>query len=256
MDMSQSVYGRPRGTTRARPATAMSSHALEFDGGQGQQPTGMQFSSWLQNDARKPRQKKMRSTIPTSSLESLAANVRQQQHRDISGLSRQMGELSLKEKVNTSGGGQVATEQERMSILRPCSSTGAAGKTVQGQREQAARPQFRTAASPSLKTPCRARDIEAEMGRFEAVVKSVCKTPSSPPKFFSPKKQPFLTKDSNVTTFTGWDVDERLHEVESQFRVMKEAMNVSLTDRKTLEDAVDLAKTRGVYRVSVSRGGR
>ncbi|KAK0720333.1 putative KAR3 protein [Lasiosphaeris hirsuta] len=42
----------------------------------------------------------------------------------------------------------------------------------------------------------------------------------------------------------GWDVDERLHEVESQFKVMKEAMNVSLTDRKTLEDAVDLAKTR------------
>lgn len=42
----------------------------------------------------------------------------------------------------------------------------------------------------------------------------------------------------------GWDVDERLHEVESQFKAMKEAMNVSLTDRKTLEDAVDIAKTR------------
>ncbi|KAK3685390.1 P-loop containing nucleoside triphosphate hydrolase protein [Podospora appendiculata] len=42
----------------------------------------------------------------------------------------------------------------------------------------------------------------------------------------------------------GWDVDERLHEVESQFKVMKEAMSLSLTDRKTLEDAVDLAKTR------------
>lgn len=41
-----------------------------------------------------------------------------------------------------------------------------------------------------------------------------------------------------------WDMDERLNNVESQFRVMKEAMDVSLTDRKTLEDAVDVAKTR------------
>ncbi|KAK1835925.1 P-loop containing nucleoside triphosphate hydrolase protein [Podospora conica] len=42
----------------------------------------------------------------------------------------------------------------------------------------------------------------------------------------------------------GFDVAGRLDEVESQFKQMKEAMNVSLTDRKTLEDAVDLAKTR------------
>ncbi|KAK1756932.1 P-loop containing nucleoside triphosphate hydrolase protein [Echria macrotheca] len=42
----------------------------------------------------------------------------------------------------------------------------------------------------------------------------------------------------------GWDVDNRLNEVESQFKVIQEAMTVSLTDRKTLEDAVDLAKTR------------
>ncbi|KAK4211025.1 P-loop containing nucleoside triphosphate hydrolase protein [Rhypophila decipiens] len=43
-----------------------------------------------------------------------------------------------------------------------------------------------------------------------------------------------------------WDVDERLHELDSQFKQMKEVMNVSLTDRKALEDAVDLAKTRVV----------
>ncbi|KAK5660167.1 hypothetical protein OQA88_13636 [Cercophora sp. LCS_1] len=42
----------------------------------------------------------------------------------------------------------------------------------------------------------------------------------------------------------GWDVDERLNEVESQFKLMRDAMNTSLTDRKTLEDAVELAKTR------------
>jgi kinesin family protein C1 len=50
-----------------------------------------------------------------------------------------------------------------------------------------------------------------------------------------------------LTTFTGWDVDERLDEVESQFKAMKEAMNISLTDRKALENAVDMAKTQGMY---------
>ncbi|KAK4448170.1 P-loop containing nucleoside triphosphate hydrolase protein [Podospora aff. communis PSN243] len=42
----------------------------------------------------------------------------------------------------------------------------------------------------------------------------------------------------------GWDVDERLDGIENQFKAMKEAMTTSLTDRKTLEDAVDMAKTQ------------
>lgn len=42
----------------------------------------------------------------------------------------------------------------------------------------------------------------------------------------------------------GWDVDERLDGIESQFRVMKEAMATTLTDRKTMEEAVEIAKAR------------
>ncbi|KAK3327771.1 P-loop containing nucleoside triphosphate hydrolase protein [Cercophora scortea] len=93
-------------------------------------------------------------------------------------------------------------------------------------------------------TPARSRELWAQLGKFETALRTACKTPS-PIKSYSPAKRAlFLTKDSNNKTFTGWDVDERLHEVESQFKVMKEAMSLSLTDRKTLEDAVDLAKTR------------
>ncbi|KAL2017114.1 hypothetical protein VTK56DRAFT_2586 [Thermocarpiscus australiensis] len=42
----------------------------------------------------------------------------------------------------------------------------------------------------------------------------------------------------------GWDVDGRLNEFETQFKVMKEAFEGSLTDKRTLEEAIDMAKNR------------
>ncbi|KAL2268502.1 hypothetical protein VTJ83DRAFT_3348 [Remersonia thermophila] len=42
----------------------------------------------------------------------------------------------------------------------------------------------------------------------------------------------------------GWDVDGRLSEFESQFKVMKEAFEGTMTDRKALEEAIDIAKSR------------
>jgi kinesin family protein C1 len=92
------------------------------------------------------------------------------------------------------------------------------------------------------------------VGRYQGrdeQVRSVIKDAKGTPAYFarscSPAKQPqFLTKDtSSVTNFSGWDIDERLHGIESQFRVMKETMDGTLTDRKALEEAVDIAKTRG-----------
>jgi kinesin family protein C1 len=79
---------------------------------------------------------------------------------------------------------------------------------------------------------------------LETVFLTAVKTPRSPSK--SPMKPLYLTKESHLTSFTGWDVDHRLNQVESQFKVIKEAMDNSLTDKKALENAVDLAKTRGI----------
>ncbi|KAJ4302063.1 kinesin-like nuclear fusion protein [Collariella sp. IMI 366227] len=42
----------------------------------------------------------------------------------------------------------------------------------------------------------------------------------------------------------GWDVDGRLNEFETQFKVMKEAFEGTMTDRKAMEEAIDLAKNR------------
>jgi kinesin family protein C1 len=67
----------------------------------------------------------------------------------------------------------------------------------------------------------------------------------SPYKSASSRTKYFLTKESNVTNFAGWDVDGRLDQFESQFKVMKEAFEGTMTDRKALEEAIDLAKNRG-----------
>lgn len=50
-----------------------------------------------------------------------------------------------------------------------------------------------------------------------------------------------------MRTFTAWDVDERLVEVEAQFKAMKEVMNGSLSDKKAMEEVIEMAKTRGRY---------
>lgn len=89
------------------------------------------------------------------------------------------------------------------------------------------------------------QDARAAMARVEAALTDL-KTPGSVAMSPSPTKfhPPFLTKDSNMRGFTAWDVDERLHEVESQFKAMKEVVNGSLNDRKALEEIADLAKKR------------
>ena len=72
------------------------------------------------------------------------------------------------------------------------------------------------------------------MHTFEAALKTaVAESPSKSPSKTSPKKLAFLRKDSMLTEFefTAWDVDGRLHEVEAQFRALKDVMNSSLTDR-------------------------
>ncbi|KAL2169567.1 hypothetical protein VTG60DRAFT_5879 [Thermothelomyces hinnuleus] len=42
----------------------------------------------------------------------------------------------------------------------------------------------------------------------------------------------------------GWDVDGRLSEFETQFKVMKETFEGTMSDRKVLEEAIELAKNR------------
>ena len=95
--------------------------------------------------------------------------------------------------------------------------------------------------------PHTAQQALAMIKDFGDSLASAAKTPRSPVKSPCSKKVPFLTKESNTRNFTAWDVDERLSELDNQFKVMKEVMNVSLTDRKAMDEAINLAKTRGTF---------
>lgn len=94
--------------------------------------------------------------------------------------------------------------------------------------------------------PARPHDPKTLLENLETAVMTAIKTPGPRSPSKSPSKQQFLTKEtSTLTSFTAWDVDERLHEVEAQFRAMKDVMNSTITDRKGLDEALELAKTRG-----------
>ncbi|KAK3326236.1 hypothetical protein B0H66DRAFT_152217 [Apodospora peruviana] len=250
MGFNQSMGGRQRGNTRSRPATAMGDRGADMDGGPAQ-PNGTKHSLLFQTSNKTTRCKRVRGTV---SMQPLASHA-QQDKNDFSAMERGFSALSLRndEEVGKPKGGQASSKQDTQVPLHSSQLDVKIEHVTsrQSQGEEAARlSQFRPADSLFQplswpETPSRTDvDTRVAIDQFEKVF-TASKTAVSPSKSCSPvKTQPFLTKDSNVKAFTGWDVDERLHEVESQFKVMKEAMDVSLTDKKTLEDAVNLAKTR------------
>ena len=66
---------------------------------------------------------------------------------------------------------------------------------------------------------------------------------SSPSKTITPAK--FLRKEANLTNYEAWDVDGRVGDMESQFKELKDMVNTTLGERKSHENALELAKTRG-----------
>lgn len=54
-----------------------------------------------------------------------------------------------------------------------------------------------------------------------------------------------MRKDGNLTGFEAWDVDGRVGDMESQFKELKDMVNTTLGERKSHENALELAKTRG-----------
>lgn len=84
--------------------------------------------------------------------------------------------------------------------------------------------------------------MRKQMTQVEQGILSL-KTPKSPHKFSSP--QNFLRKDSNLAGFAAWDVDGRVNSVDVHFNELKDMVSSSLAAQKVLEDAMELAKSRG-----------
>lgn len=65
-------------------------------------------------------------------------------------------------------------------------------------------------------------------------------TPATPSRvpIYSPIKPPFLSKDSNITGFTGWDVRGRIEDMEAMYHELKDTMADTNMERRSLEEAV------------------
>lgn len=71
-------------------------------------------------------------------------------------------------------------------------------------------------------------------------------TPATPCKLLkqSPQKIPYLTKDSNVTAFIAWDVDDRLERMESMYSKLEGTITSTTFDKSGLEEALAAYKAR------------
>ncbi|KAK3988345.1 P-loop containing nucleoside triphosphate hydrolase protein [Cladorrhinum sp. PSN332] len=260
MGFNQPANGAARGPVRQRPATSMGNRGAEEESARPSQPQkkGRTISSFPQRQT-VLRSRKIRTV---ASDQSLGMHVRQTS-RDLSGLSTRLNNLSLDdddEDHEHSAGDQVVSEESGHTpppsplFFQSDASREPITESIKIQSsrkdETAESNPFRpvktradtSTATPS--TPPQVRSGIVAMEKMDSVFRSITKIPFSPVKQFSPKKSSYLTKDSNLTTFTGWDVDGRLNEFETQFKVMKEAFDSTITDRKAWEESMELAKNK------------
>jgi kinesin family protein C1 len=66
----------------------------------------------------------------------------------------------------------------------------------------------------------------------------------------SPQKTPYLTKGSNVTAFTAWDVHGRLEDMEAMYSELKQTLNGTSMERNGLEEAVAIYKARRKFSIT------
>lgn len=250
MSFHQSTNTRQRANTRVRPQTAMSSRNQEEPPSPEKQNCMMPSLS-VSDSVPGPTIRKVASM---QSMGQQASTSR----REVS-ISTMMGKLSLKDDRaydSISSRSQVISTRENcLPAPAPISLRSSSERmgTVTLRR-----PRTDEAASSSVpkqdgpgngtvpppETPHAARDALRVLDDFEGTLLASTKKYTSPTKSSSKVRQ-FLTKDSNTRAFTAWDMDERLVEVEAQFKQMKEVMNTSLKDKTHMEEVIEMAKSRG-----------
>ncbi|KAM7197340.1 P-loop containing nucleoside triphosphate hydrolase protein [Naviculisporaceae sp. PSN 640] len=273
MGFNQSANTRQKPHPRTRPATAMGDRDGNGPQTLQQQPNGTAHQISFQSFQGTTQKRGVRGT--TASLGSLPSHRRQDSSVEDSSEEENVVEekaedenpeekegkpqnddpivLALGKKVQGLSIHDLTVKKTTGAQVNSKPETGLSGQqglpdvnggtiTHRRSRNQPPKPLPPPIPRPP-ETPRREKDLRVIFNKFENTW-TAYRSPS-PLKLCSPSKEPFLTKETTtLTNFTAWDVDERVRELDSQFKQMKEVMNVSLTDRKALEDAVDLAKTR------------
>lgn len=237
-------------TSRARPQTAMNTRPLEDDSTTGKKNCTMPSPSQSHSDSLQYHKHRKAASVQSIGSRNWAPS------RDVS-ISTMMGKLSLDDERAYDGRFRrnqaiSAKENQPPSVsLGPSSIQMDNVIFKHSQREEPndllRQENSRVCTVAPPKTPLSTAYAQKMLDTFEeTLLASTKKYTESPTK--SPSKTcQYLTKDSNLRAFTAWDMDERLIEVEAQFKAMKEVMNGSLSDKKAMEEVIEMAKTRGGY---------
>lgn len=141
--------------------------------------------------------------------------------------------------------------------LRPRNNNrGAVGEprspAVPGPQKDAAESSAMPPPPPMTPRSTGTTELEVMSARFSRSIsklKEDCILISSPSK----SRAPFLTKNSNIRAYTGWDVDERLQKVESQWQEMQSVMKETVSEKKVMEHEIESATKRGRLKPRASR---
>ncbi|CCF32025.1 kinesin [Colletotrichum higginsianum] len=174
--------------------------------------------------------------------------------REVS-LSSRFGALSIKDDTSTALAQDedqaVFSQLDSFSSVSTGTSTAHVGNvTVRASRRPLSNPpdlspkkrQASHMTDPVTPSPDFKR-ARAVMERLEETIMTI-RDSRSPARSPSPSRPPFLTKDSNLTQFVGWDVEGRVAELDSQFKQVKESMNVMLSDKELMDERVEMYKKR------------
>nr|XP_036582713.1 kinesin family protein [Colletotrichum truncatum]KAF6791504.1 kinesin family protein [Colletotrichum truncatum] len=178
----------------------------------------------------------------------------QSSQREVS-LSSRFGVLSIKDDIftdYTQDEDQVVFSQEssNSSMTTAASTTQMDNVTMRPSRKLAAIPpelspkrrQASRMTDPVTPSPD-AKRVKADMNELQEAIMSI-KASRSPARSPSPNKPSFLTKDSNLTQFTAWDVEGRLGELDSQFKKVQDSMNSMISDKELMDERVEMYKKR------------
>ncbi|KAK1481713.1 kinesin motor domain-containing protein [Colletotrichum tamarilloi] len=252
---SKSVHGqsRTRNTNpHTRPRTAYGHRSEEEFDGPMEQQHGTALHSQRLNFLRplEFQPSKARHASHTSQMHS---------HREVS-LSSRFGALSIKDDASTTssaqdedqvvfsqyGGDTSVSSISTMASIAPVDNATMRAPSrraltkppdLSPKKRQASRMTDPVTPSPDSK---RSRAL---MERLEETIIAI-KDSRSPARSPSPSRLHFLTKDSNLTQFVGWDVEGRVAELDSQFKQVKESMTVMLSDKELMDERVEMYKKR------------
>lgn len=250
MAFAQSTSTRPTSSAMARPATSMESHSEEEDlpsqGKRKGMPPHPELSSSFQSSSQgystlQPKKLRASKSIHTVRSPRSVGNMRDasvstamrmlyigeeqpnpyKEHQAISPAMKPPTNSSLRHKPSISTGLRnlrIDSAESALVLFQECGDCSAAPKT------------------PSqIPVPCKTLAPPA-------TPVTPCKTPRT-----SPPKPQYLTKGSNIESFSAWDVRGRLEDMEAMYSELKEKFSGTNIERNGLEEAVGLFKARSRF---------